>query len=136
MDAFYWFDKSTKRKGKLIEYFEFCDQEYQSVLKHLSVRWLSLECCLLRILKKFPSLRSYFASEDFRDERFQRLHGWFCNPLLEPALLFNQASISIFTNFNLLLQREEPTIHLLKSSMEELARKLACRITGLHKLDS
>ena len=35
--AFYWFDKSTKRKDKLVEYFKFCDQEYQSVLKHLSV---------------------------------------------------------------------------------------------------
>ena len=37
VDAFYWFDKSTKRKDKLVEYFKFCDQEYQSVLKHLSV---------------------------------------------------------------------------------------------------
>ena len=40
IDSFYWFDKSAKRKGKLLEYFEFCDQEYQSILKHLSVRWL------------------------------------------------------------------------------------------------
>ena len=39
------------------------------MLKHLSVRWFSLECCLVRILEKFPSLRSYFVSEDFRDER-------------------------------------------------------------------
>ena len=43
VDLFYWFDKSSKCKGKLLEYFEFCDQEYQSVLKHLYVRWLSLE---------------------------------------------------------------------------------------------
>ena len=68
VDAFYQFDKSTKHKGKLVEYFEFCDQEYQPVLKHLSVRWFSLECCLVRILKKVPSLRLYFVSEDFRDE--------------------------------------------------------------------
>ena len=44
VDLFYWFDKSAKRKGKLKEYYEFCDQEYQGVLKlNLSVRWLSLE---------------------------------------------------------------------------------------------
>ena len=41
-DLFYWFDKSTKRIGKPKEYFEFCNQEYQGVLKHLSVRRLSL----------------------------------------------------------------------------------------------
>ena len=34
-NSFYWFDKSSKRKGKLLEYFEFCDQEYQSVLEHI-----------------------------------------------------------------------------------------------------
>ena len=32
VDCYYWFDKSTKRKGKLLEYFDFNDQEYQAVL--------------------------------------------------------------------------------------------------------
>jgi hypothetical protein len=82
IDCFYWFDKSSKRKGKLLEYFEFCNQEYQAVLKHLSVRWLSLQRCMERILKKYPSLKSYFLSEHFADQRFQRLSGLFGNPLL------------------------------------------------------
>ena len=43
IDLYYWFDKSSKRKGKLSEYFDFCDQDYQQVLKHVSIRWLSLE---------------------------------------------------------------------------------------------
>ena len=60
IDPYYWFDKSSKRKGKLAEYFEFCDQEYQQVLKHVTCRWLSLEHCIERALKKFPSLKSYF----------------------------------------------------------------------------
>ena len=34
----------------------------------------------------------------------------------------------MFTSFNRLLQREEPTIHLLKASMEHLGRKFASRI--------
>ena len=92
VDCFYWFDKSTKKK-KLNGYFEFCNQEYQSVLRHLSVRWLSLERCMERILKKLPSLKAYFQSEEVRDDRFQRLNAWFNNPLLEPALLFNTAAI-------------------------------------------
>ena len=127
VDCYYWFDKSTKCKGKLLEYFNFCDQEYQAVLKHLSVHWLSLEKCTVRVLKKFPTLKSYFLGEHFSDGCFQRLNQWFSDPLLEPAFLFTQATISIFTNFNLLLQREEPTftLHKLKSSIERLGRKIA-----------
>ncbi len=64
IDLFYWFGKSSKRKGKLREYFDFCDQEYVGILKHFSIHWLSLEKCMERILKKLPSLKSYFLSED------------------------------------------------------------------------
>ena len=57
VDCDYWLGKSTKLKGKLLEYFDLCDQEYQAVLKHLSVRWLSLENSAVKVLKKFPSLK-------------------------------------------------------------------------------
>ena len=125
IDVYYWFDKSSKRKGKLAEYFEFCNQDYQQILKHISVRWLSLERCVDRVLKKLPSLKSYFLSEDSADERFKRLHKAFSNPLLEPILMFHSASISLFTNFNKLLQRDKPTIHILLDAMNSLAKKLA-----------
>ena len=128
IDVYYWFEKSSKRKGKLAEYFEFCNQDYQQILKHVSVRWLSLERCVDRVLKKLPSLKSYFLSEDSADERFKRLHKAFSNPLLEPILMFHSASISLFTNFNKLLQRDEPTIHILLDAMNSLAKKLASRI--------
>ena len=128
IDVYYRFEKSSKRKGKLAEYFEFCNQDYQQILKHVSVRWLSLERCVDRVLKKLPSLKSYFLSEDSADERFKRLHKAFSNPLLEPILMFHSASISLFTNFNKLLQRDEPTIHILLDAMNSLAKKLASRI--------
>ena len=79
-------------------------------------------------MKKFPRLKSYFLSEHFSDGRFQRLNEWFSDTLLEPAFLFTQATISIFTNFSLLFQREEPTLHILKSSIERLGRKIVNRI--------
>ena len=62
IDLYYWFNKSSKRKEKLAEYFEFCDQEYQ----HVTCSWLSLERCIKRALKKFPRLKSYFLSEGFQ----------------------------------------------------------------------
>ena len=37
VDCYYWFDESTQRKGKLLEYFDFCDQEYQAVFCALTV---------------------------------------------------------------------------------------------------
>ena len=37
---FYRFDKNSKRKGKLKEYHEFCNEEYREVLKHLQVAFV------------------------------------------------------------------------------------------------
>ena len=67
----------------------------------VSVHWLSLEKCMNRILKKLERLKLYFLSEEWADERFQRLHRWFSNLLLETALMFQTNAISIFTNFQL-----------------------------------
>ena len=56
IDSYYWFDKSSKKKGKLVKYAEFCNQEYQGVLKPISFRWLSLEHFLARLLKKIKKI--------------------------------------------------------------------------------
>ena len=120
--------KVQKERGNLSEYFEFCDQDYQKVLKHVSTQWLSLERCVERALKKFPSLKAYFLSENFSNQRFKRLESAFSNPTLEPVLLFHQASMQLFTEFNKLLQRSEPTIQVLRGAMLRLVKKIASRI--------
>ena len=33
VDLYYWFDKSSKRKSALLEYYEFCDQEYEEIIR-------------------------------------------------------------------------------------------------------
>ena len=43
-------------------------------------------------------------------------------------MLFLSSALPLFTHFNQLLQREEPSIHILKSAMESLGKKLAKRI--------
>lgn len=128
IDLYYWFEKSTKRKGVLTEYMDFCDETYAKVLKHVSTRWLSLERCVERTLAKYEGLKSYFLSEDFADERFNRLKKAFNNPLTEVSLFFHHASIPLFNNFNKLLQSDEPVIHMLQGSIEKLAMSLANRI--------
>ena len=128
IDLYYRFERSTKRKGVLLEYMELCGHEYAKILKLLSTRWLSLERCVRRTLEKYSGLKSYFLSEEFADQRFSRLRDAFTNPLTEVALLFYHASNLLFNNFNKLLQSEEPIIHMLLDSTIQLARCLANRI--------
>lgn len=68
VDLYYWFDKSSKRKGALAEYYQFCDQSYAEVVRHVSVRWLSVEQCVNLELKEYVSLKSYFQSEEFNSQ--------------------------------------------------------------------
>ena len=72
INLFNWFNKSWKQKEKLAEYYEFCNQEYQQVLKHISVCWLSLERCIDQVLKKLPILKSYFESVAWWLKNFKR----------------------------------------------------------------
>lgn len=74
VDLFYWFEQSTKRKGLLNEFCSFCDVEYRKILKHISVRWLSLEIAVERALKQYVALKSYFLSSDENQARFKRLN--------------------------------------------------------------
>ena len=97
---------------------------YLEVLKNISVRRLSLEKCACRVILKQKSLKSYFLSKHFSDDRFQCLNEKFSSPLLEAVMLFHSSLMSFFTHFNLLLLREEPTIYILKSAMQKLVRKL------------
>ena len=46
INLYYHFAKGTKRKGRLLDSIKFCDKDYKGLLKHLDVRWLSLETAL------------------------------------------------------------------------------------------
>ena len=51
--------------------------------------------------------------------------------------MFQTNAISMFTNFNLLLQRDSPSIHVLKAAVENLGGKLASRVvTPTHLCNS
>ena len=127
VDNYYWFDKSSKRKSILKEYYEFCDTSYQEVIQYISTRWLSLEICISRELKKFAGLKSYFLSESERDARFRRLQSAYEDPMTEVYLLFFHAVLPCFNNFNKLLQREEPLIYKLHEAQQRFLHKLASK---------
>ena len=45
VDIYYYFKKSTRRKGILKEYVEFVGEEYDAIIRFVQTRWLSLELC-------------------------------------------------------------------------------------------
>ena len=83
IDNFYWLDKSTNRKNKLLEFCQFVDIEYRQILNHISVCWLSLEKVMDRLLLKYPALKSYYLSVRESQPRFKRLHKWYKDPMTE-----------------------------------------------------
>ena len=105
---YYLFDKSTKRKASLAEFYFFCDVDYRKIVKHVNTRWLSLDRAVTRVLQQFPGLKSYFLSNDENKSRFRRLHALFDDPMTEVYLLFYQSSLQAFIQFNMFLQREDP----------------------------
>ena len=98
--------------------------KHSEVIQFVSTRWLSLELFVNRELKKYEGLKSYFLLEETREKYF---HEAFSNPMLEVYLLFCQSTLSCFTAFNLLLQREQSLIYLLHESQQRFMKKLASR---------
>ena len=49
-------------------------------------------------------------------------------------MMFQVSAIEMFTSFNLLLQREEPTSHVLLAAIESFAPKIVNRIIKLDVL--
>ena len=127
IDLYYWFEKSTKRKNGLLEYCIFCDQDYRSIVKHVTTRWLSLERAVERTLKQYSSLRSYFISESESQPRFQRLQKLFEDPMSEVYLFFFQSVLPCFTHASQFLQREEPLIHILQPQLLNLLKKILAK---------
>ncbi len=134
VDVFYWFDKSTKRKGILREFCNFCDSDYREVVRYVNVRWLSLEKAVYRILQLYSSLQSYFKSEAESQARFKRLATAFEDPMTEVYLLFYQSVLPTFTRMNLLLQREDPNIHLVADSIRVFMRKLLSKFVTIQAI--
>ena len=136
VDVYYWFDKSTKRKGTFREFCSFCDTEYREVVRYVSVRWLSLETSVHRILQLYASLVSYFKSEEESQARFHRLQVVFEEPMTEVYLFFYQSILPTFTSINLLLQREDPSIYLVADALHNFLQKILSKFVKIDVIRS
>ena len=88
VDLYYWFEKSSKCKCALKEYYDSCKLKYAHMIKFVSSRWLCLELCVNRELKKYSELKRYFRLENFANRKFKRLQTSFNDSISEIYLLF------------------------------------------------
>lgn len=63
VDAYYYLEKSSKRKDKLRAFQCLHDVECKKILKHINTRWLSLGRSLKRLVEQWQPLLSFFHSE-------------------------------------------------------------------------
>ncbi|XP_069080247.1 uncharacterized protein [Pleurodeles waltl] len=131
VDLYFWFEYASKMTDLCDPFCKFADSDYRQVLKEISVRWLGMLTCLDQLILHFDSLRSYFLSTPdiagASGSRLKRLVCCFKNPMTEIYCLFLQSSLPAFVNFNLLLQREDPVIHLLYDAIVDLLALLLSR---------
>ena len=139
VDLYYFFKKSTRRKGILANYTELVGcEKWEEITGYVSTRWLSLEQCWNLEIKRFEALKSMLLTEDEKDstKRFKRLSNDFADPLIEVHVAFSTVALPIFTNYNKLLQRNDLLPHEVLSMTKSLACKIAGRFILRDKLQS
>ena len=125
--------------------------EWESLGKYVTTRWLSLEQCVDKELKTFPALKSMFMSRDARtgqqdngrngdeDEepimRGKGLEKAFSDPMTEVHIAFYVSALSLFTHYNLFLQRSDPLAHKVKPMTDAFAHKIGMRFLTPDVLD-
>ena len=101
---------------------------------YVSVRWLSLERAVYRILQLYNSLQSYFKSESESQARLKKLVVAFEEPMTEMYLLFYESVLCTFTHVNLFLQREDPSIYLVDDAIRAFLKKLLSKFVTLQAI--
>jgi hypothetical protein len=91
----------------LKQFFEFVDIEYEQLLYHSKIHWLSLFPAVERLIKMFPALKSFFLSQD------KSLAVWkkfFSEPFSEIYLLHLHSLMCVFHSHIHCIEREKNSV--------------------------
>lgn len=106
------FSVYTVRTEKLKDFSVFVEVDYHKILKHTKTRWLSLFLVIVRVMKMFKPLKSYFLSESSVP---LSLKFFFENPLNEAYLFFVHSLSSVFhINFQKIENGKNSVIEVLE----------------------
>ena len=128
------FSVSAKRRESLKEFCEFCDVEFQEILRHVTTRWLSLNPAIHRLMQTWTALKSYFIS--LGDECPKQLQALLKlsedsneedGDIVEVYLLFCNNILSLFEEVVKKLESDATTCVELYSIMDSFKQKLTQR---------
>ncbi|CAI6357086.1 unnamed protein product [Macrosiphum euphorbiae] len=104
-------------------------------IKHCSSRWLTLGKAALRIIEQWDCLIEYFTifipkkcSNLMTASKYQGIVKQLRNSLFKAEIYFVINSASIYENFSILFQRQEPLIHVLHDELKKLILIISGRI--------
>jgi len=125
------FSSSAKRTEELKSLFEFVDQDYHAVLRHVPTRWLSIWPAVSRLHVSWPAVKAYFLSlgEEHCPKVLWKLfkkdqHGDGQPLQLQAYLSFLHNALKIFHDVILLLEGDNMTVCELYDTLSTLKRKL------------
>ncbi|XP_047202548.1 uncharacterized protein LOC124856284 isoform X3 [Girardinichthys multiradiatus] len=116
-----WFKSNTNHPD---DFRVFCDTQYMELLQNVNIRWLRLELAVNHIMRLYKHLKTYFKSTDETQGRGVRLRMRFQDPMTEVHLLFYQALLPAFVEFNQIFQRQDPCVHLLHGQIRNFISML------------
>ena len=126
IDICYHFKHSSKRYSEFTAIREeFSDlAPLRIILKHCTTRWLSLECCVKRLLNQWPALHAYFDREVESDHnaRLQRIAKHLKNPEVKLLCHFVSYALKVFSKFSLAFQTHTSRIGTLQSDVHNLLK--------------
>lgn len=135
-DVYSHFHLSPKRQLLYKEFQSLCDLKPHKILKLCQTRWLSAQQVIDRTLEQYDGINSYFQSCTERLATVRRIQEMLRDPITKAYLLFLHNILPIINHFNLLMQRDEPMIHLLHTEMENLLLNLLSWFIKPHVLQS
>ncbi|CAF1427499.1 unnamed protein product [Rotaria magnacalcarata] len=121
------FSSSTKRVESLKEYFDFVEQDHLLLLKHISIRWLSLYPSIERLLKVLDPLSAYFLDLGDRDE-------FPCPPTISIFFTSTEAKCTMYFLHNVLFDLQKKSLELQRYyiSIVDLRRIITSLLTKLN----
>ncbi|XP_065370891.1 uncharacterized protein LOC135963040 [Calliphora vicina] len=114
-----YFNRSYIRQKKLEEFQEYFQTGVHKILSPAITRWLSIHCCVKRVLEQFEPLRSFLRLEVFEDPSKvteTMLHS-LDDPKTKIYFEFLSYALGILVSFNVLFQSEKPILYKMKNEV-------------------
>lgn len=131
-----FFKLSSARREDYRDLEAVTDVTAHYVLRHSSVRWLTMKYVIVRIIEQWSNLQEYFLTflpkqKEFKQsiketKRYKQIVEVLKDELALPYLSFTSFLANQYEGYLLKFQSEEPLIHMLHSGMSNL-------LTGLMK---